>query len=434
MADSTTGTVENLSLVIANLSQSIEELKATIASQDTTIASLNGTIDSLKSDNEYLKNNNDLLREENAYLKRKLFGTRSEKMSYSQDQLSLFDEAENECEPELLEDISYTRAKKKQKGTLDIKLANLKHVKKVYDIDAKERICDECGSQLSYAGEEFVRHEVVYEPAKLYVKDIYRKTYECRNCRKNGKSVMFKSGTPKPVIPHSFASPSVLSQVIIDKYVNHMPLYRQESEWKRLGLQLSRTTMANWIIIAAKEYFIPIVDRMHELMIQESHIHCDETPVQVLNEPGKKATSQSYMWVYSSIKESQRPIKIFEYKPDRKSTNPQQFLKGFKGTIITDGYYGYNHIEGITNAYCWAHARRKFYETLPVDMKKASGTLANTALEKMAKLFALEKEMETLSSDEKVKMRQERSKPVEPQNITYIKLHYNSTLREENYK
>ena len=87
---------------------------------------------------------------------------------------------------------------------------------------------------------------------------------------------MFKSGTPKPVIPHSFASPSVLSQVIIDKYVNHMPLYRQESEWKRLGLQLSRTTMANWIIIAAKEYFIPIVDRMHELMIQESHIHCDE--------------------------------------------------------------------------------------------------------------------------------------------------------------
>ena len=90
MADSTTGTVENLALVIANLSQSIEELKATIASQDTTIASLNGTIDSLKSDNEYLKNNNDLLREENAYLKRKLFGTRSEKMSYSQESSFLF--------------------------------------------------------------------------------------------------------------------------------------------------------------------------------------------------------------------------------------------------------------------------------------------------------------------------------------------------------
>ena len=116
-------TVENLALVMANLSHSIEELKA-------TIASLNSTIDSLKAENEYLKNNNELLREENAYLKRKLFGTKSEKIAHSMDQLSLFDEAENECEPELLEDISYTRAKKKQKGEIDIKLDNLKHVKK----------------------------------------------------------------------------------------------------------------------------------------------------------------------------------------------------------------------------------------------------------------------------------------------------------------
>ena len=412
MADSTTGTVENLALVIAKLSQSVEELKATITSQNTVIESLNKTIDSLKADNEYLRNNNALLREENAYLKRKLFGTKSEKILHSKDQLSLFDEAENECEPELLEDITYTRAKKKQKGMLDIKLDKLKHVKKVYDIDENERICDECGSKLSYAGEEFVRHEVVYEPAKLYVKDIYRKTYECRNCRKNGKGVMFKAGTPKPVIPHSFTSSSVVSQVIVDKYVNHMPLYRQETEWKRLGLELSRTTMANWIIIASKEYFIPLVNRLHELLIQESHIHCDETPVQVLNEPGKKATSKSYMWVYSSVKESEKPIKIFEYRSDRKAENPQQFLKEFNGTIITDGYYGYNHIEGITNAYCWAHARRKFYDALPADMKNASGTLANIALEKIAKLFAIEKQIETLSPGEKVKVRQERSKPL----------------------
>ena len=412
MADSTTGTVENLALVIAKLSQSVEELKATITSQNTVIESLNKTIDSLKADNEYLRNNNALLREENAYLKRKLFGTKSEKILHSKDQLSLFDEAENECEPEFLEDITYTRAKKKQKGMLDIKLDKLKHVKKVYDIDENERICDECGSKLSYAGEEFVRHEVVYEPAKLYVKDIYRKTYECRNCRKNGKGVMFKAGTPKPVIPHSFTSSSVVSQVIVDKYVNHMPLYRQETEWKRLGLELSRTTMANWIIIASKEYFIPLVNRLHELLIQESHIHCDETPVQVLNEPGKKATSKSYMWVYSSVKESEKPIKIFEYRSDRKAENPQQFLKEFNGTIITDGYYGYNHIEGITNAYCWAHARRKFYDALPADMKNASGTLANIALEKIAKLFAIEKQIETLSPGEKVKVRQERSKPL----------------------
>ena len=241
MNNSTKSTVENMTIASAELASTIAELKA-------SIASLNALVESLKSDNDYLKNNNDLLREENAYLKRKLFGVKSEKMPCSVEQLSLFDEAEQECEPELLKEITYKRAKKKQKGTLEIKLDNLKHVKEVYDIDEKDRICDICGTKMHRVGEEFVRHEVVYEPAKLYVKDIYRKTYECRNCRKRGKVVMLKAGTPAPVIPHSFTSPSVLSQVITDKFVNHMPLYRQEAEWKRLGLDLSRTTMANWLL------------------------------------------------------------------------------------------------------------------------------------------------------------------------------------------
>ena len=405
MDNSTKATVENMTIASADLASTIAELKA-------GIASLNALVESLKSDNEYLKNNNDLLREENAYLKRKLFGVKSEKMPCSVEQLSLFDEAEQECEPELLEEITYKRAKKKQKGTLEIKLDNLKHVKEVYDIDEKDRICDICGTKMHRVGEEFVRHEVVYEPAKLYVKDIYRKTYECRNCRKRGKVVMLKAGTPAPVIPHSFTSPSVLSQVITDKFVNHMPLYRQEAEWKRLGLDLSRTTMANWLIIASREYFIPIVNRMHEILVKEKYLHSDETSVQVLNEPGKPATSKSYMWVYSSIRESSKPIRIFEYKPDRKAENPQKFLENFSGTLISDGYGGYNNIAGAVNAYCWAHARRKFYEALPADMKDASDTLAYTGLKKIAKLFAIEKEIDTLPPEDKVKIRQEKSKPL----------------------
>ena len=404
MNNSTKSTVENM-ITSADLASTIAELKA-------SIASLNALVESLKSDNEYLKNNNDLLREENACLKRKLFGVKSEKMPCSVEQLSLFDEAEQECEPELLEEITYKRAKKKQKGTLEIKLDNLKHVKEVYDIDEKDRICDICGTKMHRVGEEFVRHEVVYEPAKLYVKDIYRKTYECRSCRKRGKVVMLKAGTPAPVIPHSFTSPSVLSQVITDKFVNHMPLYRQEAEWKRLGLDLSRTTMANWLIIASREYFIPIVNRMHEILVGEKYAHADETKVQVLNEPGKPATSKSYMWVYSSIRESSKPIRIFEYKPDRKAENPQKFLENFSGTLISDGYGGYNNIAGAVNAYCWAHARRKFYEALPADMKDASDTLAYTGLKKIAKLFAIEKEIDTLPPEDKVKIRQEKSKPL----------------------
>lgn len=211
---------------------------------------------------------------------------------------------------------------------------------------------------------------------------------------------------------HSFTSPSVLSQVITDKFVNHMPLYRQEAEWKRLGLDLSRTTMANWLIIASREYFIPIVNRMHEILVEEKYLHADETPIQVLNEPGKPATSKSYMWVYSSIRESSKPIRIFEYKPDRKAENPQKFLEDFNGTLISDGYGSYNNIEGAVNAYCWAHARRKFYEALPADMKDASDTLAYTGLKKIAKLFAIEKEIDTFPPEDKVKIRQEKSKPL----------------------
>lgn len=117
-------------------------------------------------------------------------------------------------------------------------------------------------------GEEFVRFEVVYKPAKLYVKDIYRVSFQYRICRKNNKVCIIKAVIPGSVIPHSYASSSAVTQIIIDKYVNHMPLYRQESQWKRLGLKLSRTTMANWVIITSKEYFIPLVNRMYKLLIR----------------------------------------------------------------------------------------------------------------------------------------------------------------------
>lgn len=399
MVGSASFTAEDMVKMIASLTKTIEELNANIASLKDTIVSL--------------QNTNKLLKEENDYLKRKLFSPKSEKTSSPvKGQLSLFDEAEVECNQELLEEITYTRAKKRNNGDRELKLEDLEHVKEVYDIAEKDRICDICGAKLKKVGEELVRQEVVYQPAKLYVKDIYRNTYECRNCRKTGKTFMMKAGTPSPVIPHSFTSSSVLNQILIDKYVNHMPLYRQESEWKRLGLDISRATMANWIIISANEYFIPLVNRMHELMVEEKHIHCDETTVQVLNEPGKSATSKSYMWVYSSIKESDRPIKIFEYQPDRKAINPQKFLKNFQGTIISDGYYGYNNICGVTNAYCWAHARRKFFDALPSDVKNDPGTLAKEALDKIADLFRIEKEIAALSAEEKQAKRQEISKPL----------------------
>lgn len=187
--------------------------------------------------------------------------------------------------------------------------------------------------------------------------------------------------------------------------------YGQEAEWKRLVLNLLRTTMANWLIIASREYFIPIVNRMHEIIVEEKYRH-SETSVKVLNGACKHATPKSYMWVYSSIRKSSKPIRTFEYKSDRKAENPQKFLENFNGTLISDGHGAYINIEGAVNAYCQAHARRKFYEALPADMKDASYTLSYTNLNKIAKLFAIEKEIDTFPPEDKVKIRQGNSKPL----------------------
>ena len=157
MANCTANTVENMVSMITDLTKTIEELNATITALQTSIQ------------------DNALLLEENKYLKRKLFGSKSEKISSTDpQQLSLFDEPENECKEELLEEITYSRNKKRFKGEKQLKLEDLEHIKELYDVEEKERICDVCHSKMHRVGEEFVRSEVVYEPAKLYVKDIYR--------------------------------------------------------------------------------------------------------------------------------------------------------------------------------------------------------------------------------------------------------------------
>ena len=236
-----------------------------------------------------LQNDNALLREENEYLKRKLFGIRSERSNTPGiDQLSLFDEAQQLCDQELLEEITYKRARKK-KEKLSLKLDDLKQVNIIMDIPDENKKCPKCGTELKKAGETLVRRQIKFIPARLEVENIYQTAYECRNCKKNGKKVMVKSPVPAPVIPHSYASPESIAHVMKEKYVNGVPLYRQEQEWKRAGLELSRATMANWVIIASKEWLMPIKERMHDILIQDNYVHADETPVQVLKEPDKKA-------------------------------------------------------------------------------------------------------------------------------------------------
>lgn len=167
---------------------------------------------------------------------------------------------------------------------------------------------------------------------------------------------------------------------------------------------------------------------MHEELLKEHYTHADETTIQVFREPGKESTTKAYMWVYASIKESKKPIRIFDYKPTRAGYNPEQFLKGFQGAVITDGYAGYNNLEGVTNVYCWAHARRKFSDSMPKDMKNKNGTLAQEGLKKIAALFKIEKETENLEADEKVTIRQEKAKTLIDDFFSWCEKHKDEVL------
>jgi transposase len=350
------------------------------------------------------------------YLTRKLFGSSSEKTAaLSLGQLSLFDEAEIEAdpnapEPDLKQVEGYRR--KKFKGQRAELLKDLPRIKRLCTLVEEDRFCEVCETALVSVGEEFIRTEIEFIPAEVRVIDYYRETFECRTCRKNGESYIEKSPMPYPVIQHSMASPSTVAWVMHQKFVNALPLYRQEKEWKTLGVKLSRATMANWVMTASRDWLTPIVDLMHQKLLKEKHLHVDETTVQVMNEEGRKNTTSSYMWVYSTGQHSETPIRIFEYQPGRSGNYPQEFLKGFEGYLHTDAFSGYKKVPEVTRCLCWSHLRRYFVDALPKDIKSPEATLPSQGIAFCNKLFEMEKTLEDLSSEKRKAERLKQEKPV----------------------
>lgn len=364
-----------------------------------------------------LEQENKRLHDSVEYLTRKLFGRSTEKTSFlSLGQMSLFDEAETETdpmasEPDLKEVESYYK-RKKFKGQRAELLKDIPRVKRLCTLDKEDRFCEVCNTPLVSVGEEFIRTEIEFIPAKVRVIDYYRETFECRTCRKDGEPYIEKSPMPYPVVQHSMASPSTVAWVMHQKFVNALPLYRQEKEWRTLGINLSRATMANWIMSASRDWLVSLVDLMHQKLLKENHLHADETTVQVMNEEGRKNTTDSYMWVYSTGQHCKHPIRIFEYQPGRSGKYPQEFLKGFKGYLHTDAYSGYKKIPGITRCLCWTHLRRNFVDALPKDIHSPEATLPSQGIAFCNKLFEIEKTLEEQTSEQRKLERLKQEKPV----------------------
>lgn len=378
--------------------------------KDAYIEHLENTIKDLQSQVNNLTEMVMLLRKEK-------FGPSSEKTPKQVDgQLSLFNEAEIEADASVPEPISkevkgYIRKNPKTKREELIKDLPVREI--LCETAKEEQYCDHCNSPLRAIGKEVVREELEYIPAKLQIVRYVRMSYECPRCKHTEYPFIKKAQTPTSLMNHSLASPSSVANVMYQKYVNSVPLYRQEKEWERMGLSLSRATMANWIIRCSQDYLMPVVEHLQKKLLERDIVHCDETPVQVLKEEGKKPQTKSYMWLYRTGDDGKPPVILYDYQPSRNGDHAVVFLKDFKGFVHSDGYSGYNKLTGITRCGCWAHLRRKFIEAIP----KKTGTnepLTNAEIGRdyCNQLFEIERDLKHLSPEDRRLKRLELEKPI----------------------
>lgn len=347
--------------------------------------------------------------------KQREFGRSSEKSGGGMEQLGIFNEAEIEAAPDAPEEatieVSYTRRKGKE--TKEEKLEKLPVEEIEYHLAETEQICECCGGKLHEMSTETRSEIKVIPPQFIAVKHI-RRVYGCRNCEKNEIKTPIKiAPAPKPALPGSIASPSALAYVMHQKFVMGLPLYRQEQDFERLGVRISRQTMANWMIGASDRWLKQLYERMREHLLTKDILHADETTLQVLHEPNRKAESTSYMWLYRTGREGP-PIILYDYQTTRSGKHPARFLKEFKGYLHADGYGGYNDLPNIILIGCWAHGRRKFDEALcalPANLKNTP-TAAHEGLEFCNKLFAIERELQDETPEERYKKRLLKSQPI----------------------
>lgn len=353
------------------------------------------------------------LMEQLRLMRHRQFGPTSEKSVY--DQLSLFDEAEAVAdakvpEPELVEIEKHYR--KARRAAADRLPENLPVEVIEYVLPENECTCSECGNPLHIMGRDY-RRELAIVPAQVKIVEHRCATYSCRHCEQHNDHVpIVKAQQPQPVIKGSFAAPEAVSQIMTQKFVMGVPLYRQEQELSRAGVLLTRQTMSNWLIRCAEDWLAPVYGHLKARLLERDVLHADETSLQVLREPDKKAQSKSYMWLYRTSGDAEHPIVLYEYQSSRKAAHPKEFLKDFKGYLHTDGYDAYHNLPAnIAVVGCWAHLRRKFDEALKALPEAArADSLALHGKQYCGQLFDIERELAECSPEKRYAERQKTAR------------------------
>ena len=326
--------------------------------------------------------------------KKKIYGASAEKIAADYGQISFFNEAEAERTPMLpepkIEDVVRKSHKKKKRSTKEI-YKNLEVVEKIYELPKEEQVCPKCDSEMTFMRWE-IKNEIKIIPAQAQLIVHKKAVYVCKNCDKNGIEGSFKTAeATTSLIEKSLVSPSLMAWIMNQKFCLALPLYRQEQELKRIGINLSRQTMSNWMISGAR-LLKPLYDALRQNLVSRSILHADETTLEVLNLSDRDKPLNAYMWVYRTSRCEEHPIVLYDYEEGRSGDYAKDFLKGFSGYLHCDGWSGYDKVEHIKRVGCLVHLRRYFANALEVqEDKRDYSTDAGKGFLLIEKIFKAER-------------------------------------------
>ena len=394
-------------IALDQLPDDIDALKSLVADQATKLDHFTARNEQLTTENQHYKTQVLTLTEQLNLALARRYAASSEKLS--PDQIRLFDEAESEAASavDVDDDVIIVPAHKRKKRGRKPLPDNLPRIDVVHEIPESARYCDHDGQLLVEIG-EVISEQLDIIPAKIQVIRHVRKKYAC-NCGKTIKTAPL----PAQPIPRSMASPGLLAHITVSKYQDALPLYRQETILQRIGVDIPRATLANWMIQAGT-LIQPLINLMQDRLLAYDIIQMDETTVQVLKEDGKAAQSKSYLWLQRGGPPEQ-PVVLYDYDPGRGAGVPMRLLSGFTGYLQTDGYDGYNAVVAnnkLMHVGCMAHARRKFSEAVKAQGKKKKEGKAYRGLALIRKLYRVEKQARKLHPEDRHARRQQQARPV----------------------
>jgi transposase len=345
----------------------------------------------------------ELLKAELAQLKRLVFGSKSESFHPDTDtsQLSLGIQAEAIATTSVIsaKKIAYTRVQTETKPVQHpVRMKLPEHLERKEIVLEPKDLQEGC----RHIGEE-VTEELEYEPGKLYVNRFVRPKYVSAD----NIGILIAPMVERP-LPKAIAGPGLLTQIVVDKYIDHLPLHRQQQRFSREQINIPYSTLTDWVSNTCR-LITPLYDALVKEALSGDYLHVDETPLRVLDRDKKGDTHKGYYWVYHNSLED---LVLFDYQPGRGREGPSEMLKHFKGHVQTDGYGGYNFLDkekDITLFHCWAHARRKFYDALLNDKARAEH-----ALERIQALYEIERtaRQQGIDAGQLVALRQEKAVPI----------------------